>query len=264
MILARRWVWCPRKSYNSMSERASTDPVFHAKTIRQHDISRRGWVHACYCGHGLTESHLPITFYGAPKGTRSIRAVTLSSHICLRPPPSTPTVRPFMPGASAKNVQLVGSVFERTPGPTSSPLRSPAPKTGFPPVQHRSKSAFARSRDLPKQSTGNVERPSQPPAVTSEHPRVSQPSSDEPEWRGQVGRENEKIVANMSPEERKIERQAILEQFGPEVGAILRKAKLNREKTRDGEERPGFGRKIEQVPGSPGKGLLDTQTPGSS
>ena len=169
-----------------------------------------------------------------------------------------------MANAARKNPQLVGSVVERTPGPTSSSLRSPAPKTGFPPVQHRTKSAFARSKDLSKQSTGNGERPSQPPPVASEHPGPLSLTSDEPQWREQVSRENEKIVANMSPDERELERQAILERFGPEVSAVLRKAKLNREKPRDGQERMGFGREIEQVPGSPGKGLFGVQTSGNS
>jgi hypothetical protein len=168
-----------------------------------------------------------------------------------------------MPGTSTQNVQLVGSVLERIPGSTSSPLRSPAPKTGFPPVQHRTKSAFARSRDSSKQSTGGEERPSQPPAVISEHPTPSSSTSDESRWREEVGRENEKIVANMSQEERELERQAILERFGPGVGAILQRAKLN-SKTRDRQERWRIGREIEQVPGSPGKSLFTVQTPGSS
>lgn len=160
-----------------------------------------------------------------------------------------------MPDASTKKIQLVGSVLERTPGSTSSPLRLPAPKTGFPPVQHRTKSAFARSRDLSKQPAGNDKSQRQPPAVTSEHPRLSPPTSDESKWREDVGRENEKIVANMSPEERELERQAILERFGPQVGAILQKAKFNRGKTQDGQDKTEFGREIEKVPASPGKCL---------
>lgn len=168
-----------------------------------------------------------------------------------------------MPDAFTKNVQLVGSVLERTPGAASSPLRPPAPKTGFPPVQHRSKSAFARSRDPSKQPTENRERPSKPPIVSSEHPTPSPSASEEPKWREEVGRENEKIVANMSPEERELERQAILERFGPDVGVILRKAKLN-SKIRDGQERSRVGREIERVPASPGKSLPVIQIPDNS
>ena len=167
-----------------------------------------------------------------------------------------------MPDASAKNVQLVGSVLERTPGSTSSSFRSPAPKTGFPPVQHRTKSAFARSRDLSNQSIPNVGRPIQPPVVTSELPRLSNvppPSaSDESKWREDVSRENEKILANLSPEERELERQAILERFGPDVGAILQRAKRNREMRRNDQDGKESGREIEQVPGSPGECLSST------
>ena len=169
-----------------------------------------------------------------------------------------------MPDASAKNVQLVGSVLERMPGSTLSSFRSPAPKTGFPPVQHRTKSAFARSRDLSKQSTPNVERPSQPPLVTSEYLRPSNtppPSaSNESKWREEVGRENEKIVASMSPEERELERQAILERFGPGVGAILQRTKRNREIRRDEKGGTESEREIDQVPGSPGKHFSGVQT----
>ena len=177
--------------------------------------------------------------------------------------PGAPTARLPMSDTPTKNVQLVGSVLERTPAPTSSLSRSPAPKTGFPPVQHRTKSAFARSRDLSKQSTPNGESPSRPPTVTSEHPappNVPPPSTpDESKWREEVSRDNEKIVANMSPEERELERQAILERFGPNVGALLRKAKRNREMPRDESERAGFEKEIEQVPGSPCRHLSRIQ-----
>jgi len=169
-----------------------------------------------------------------------------------------------MPDASAKNVQLVGSVLERTQGSTLPSSRPPAPKTGFPPVQHRTKSAFARSRDLSKQSTPNGERPTKPPLVTSERleaPNVSLPStSNESKWREEVGRENEKIVANMSPEERELERQAILERFGPGVSAMLQRAKRNREMRRDEKGGTESGREIDQVPGSPGKRVSGVQT----
>jgi len=173
--------------------------------------------------------------------------------------PPTPTQAPqgLMPDASAKNVQLVGSVLERTPGPTSSSFRSPPPKTGFPPVQHRTKSAFARSRDLSKQTTPSDERPSQPPVVTSGHPKppnlLLSLTSDESKWREDVSQENEKIVASMSPEERELERQAILERFGPGIDTILQRARRNREMRPDEQEETESGWEIERVPGSPGR-----------
>jgi hypothetical protein len=165
-----------------------------------------------------------------------------------------------MPTSSKNSVQLVGSVLERTPGSTTSLPRLPAPKTGFPPVQHRTRSAFARSRDLSKQSTGNGERLDRPPAVTSETSRLPNVPplsiSNESNWREEVSRENEKILANMSPEERELERQAILERFGSGVGAILQRAKRNREMERGEEDSTAPEREIEQVPGSPCKCLI--------
>ena len=162
-----------------------------------------------------------------------------------------------MPDVSTKNVQLVGSVLERTPGSTSSSSRSPAPKTGFPPVEHRTKSAFARSRDLSNKSTPNGERPTRPPVVTPEHPRPPNvpppPMSDESKWREDISRENEKIVANMSPEERELERQAILERFGLGVGAVLQRAKRNRGIGLNEQEGTESEKEIERVPGSPGE-----------
>lgn len=169
-----------------------------------------------------------------------------------------------MPDASPKNVQLVGSVLERTLGSTPSPLRLPAPKTGFPPVQHRTKSAFARSRDLSKQPTPNGERPSQPPLVISEHLTLSnvppQPTSEESKWREEISQENEKIVTNMSPEERELERREILERFGPGVSEILQRAKRIRDMRRDEKGGMESGREIEQVPGSPSKRFIGLQT----
>jgi hypothetical protein len=64
----------------------------------------------------------------------------------------------------------------------------------------------------------------------------------------------------MSPEERELERQAILEQFGPGVGAILQRAKQNREMRRNEQEGSEFEREIEQTPGSPGELLFGMQT----
>lgn len=162
-----------------------------------------------------------------------------------------------MPDASTKNVQLVGSVLERTPGSTPLPSKSLTPKTGFPPVQHRTKSAFTRSRDLSRQAASNTKRPNQPPLVTSGDSNAPPPQTpDESKWREEVGRDNEKIVANMSPEERELERQAILERFGPRVGAILQRAKRNREMKRDEGDGTGSGGEIEEIPGSLGKRLF--------
>jgi hypothetical protein len=106
-----------------------------------------------------------------------------------------------MPDASAKNPQLVGSVLERTPGSTASSSRPPAPKTGFPPVQHRTKSAFARSRSLSEKLVPGGGRPNQPPAIVTGSNLSNDPqplTSDESKWREGVGREHERVVASMS------------------------------------------------------------------
>lgn len=96
--------------------------------------------------------------------------------------------------------------------------------------------------------------------MTSERPRlpyVPPPSTpDDPKWREGISRENEKIVANMSPEERELERQAILERFGPGVSAILQRAKRNKQMGRSGQEGAVSVREVEQVPGSPGEYLV--------
>lgn len=177
-----------------------------------------------------------------------------NAHLDLPAALNEHTHRHIMPDASTKNVQLVGSVLERIPGSTPLPSKLPAPKTGFPPVQHRTKSAFTRSRDLSRQSASNIKRPDQPPLVTFGNSNAPSPQTpDESKWLEEVGRDNEKIVANMSPEERELERQAILERFGPGVGAILQRAKRNREVKREERDGTELGRGIEQIPGSPGK-----------
>lgn len=57
----------------------------------------------------------------------------------------------------------------------------------------------------------------------------------------------------MSPEEREFERQAILERFGSGVGAILQKAKRNRQMRLSEREGTEPEREVEQVPGSSGR-----------
>ena len=133
---------------------------------------------------------------------------------------------------------LIGSIVERRPGPSSSSrVPQPPTKTGFPPVQHRSKSAFARARDDQKRSSG-TERLPHPPRVfpASPTPKVIQVDDERPQtselngsWRRQVEEENERRVENMSEAEREEERREILERFGPGIGDVLRKARAARE-----------------------------------
>lgn len=125
---------------------------------------------------------------------------------------------------------LIGSVFERKPGPSASfrPRTTDSTKTGFPSAKHRTQSAFARARNVEK--TGGQERPQQPPSVVSLLPRrpFDEPSSLD-DWRRQIEEENICKVESMSPEELEQERKEILGRFGPNLGDILKKAKAARE-----------------------------------
>ncbi|EPQ54872.1 hypothetical protein GLOTRDRAFT_121828 [Gloeophyllum trabeum ATCC 11539] len=135
---------------------------------------------------------------------------------------------------------LVGSVVERKPG--SSSASAPKPKgparNGFPTVEHRSKSAFARGREEARRKGGS-ERLREVPVVQAtprehsragaEKPPVTVDSTEE-DWRRQVSEENQRRVESMSEEELEQERREILERFGAGVGDILRKVKEAREK----------------------------------
>ncbi|EPT00236.1 hypothetical protein FOMPIDRAFT_99957 [Fomitopsis schrenkii] len=162
---------------------------------------------------------------------------------------------------SAAQSPLVGSIFERKPNskPSAPTFRADVSgKTGFPFVQHRSKSAFARARE--EQKKGEPSRlqnvPVVYPAMKLEIPApkvVAQPSSGESgDWRQQIEEENQRRVEAMTEEEREQERREILEKFGPDVSEILRKARearLGRKKDLAGV---GDGREeIPLVPGSP-------------
>ena len=122
---------------------------------------------------------------------------------------------------------LLGSIVERNP--TSAPISAPksSETTGFPVAQHRSKSAFLRGRDQLRKTAIQTR--------ISEIPQI-QPSSNatvkggESAWREQISKSNEAVVAGMTEEEREEERIQILERFGANVGDVLRKARLARER----------------------------------
>ncbi|KAJ3525683.1 hypothetical protein NM688_g8368 [Phlebia brevispora] len=156
---------------------------------------------------------------------------------------------------------LIGSIVERKPGSSSSPNVHPiANKTGFPPVQHRSKSAFARARDDQKKSSGS-ERLQRPPAIASsarlksEVPSYeyddaqSHPQSNlDGDWRRDIEEENKSRVASMTESEREEERREILERFGSGVGDILRKARAAREAAQGQNGRPSTPPHSERKP----------------
>lgn len=156
---------------------------------------------------------------------------------------------------------LVGNIVERKPGQTSSSSLSSQringdSSTGFPVAQHRSKSAFSRSRNQAKQ-TNDKDRPQQPPIVsisTAVGPESSSHGHEVTDWRRQVEEDNVRRVASMTEEEREEERNEIMQKFGPGIGDILKKARAAREgKDQEQEFRPMEG--VPLSPKSPRKDL---------
>ncbi|KAI0345577.1 hypothetical protein BDW22DRAFT_1353080 [Trametopsis cervina] len=139
---------------------------------------------------------------------------------------------------------LVGSILERKGGTSSPPSVRTTGKTGFPVVQHRSKSAFSRAREEGKKGEGSSRLP-QPPSVRPSAVNLDARSSvdgveDEPskaeviaqasnDWRRQMEEDNQRRVETMSAEELEEARKSILEQFGPDIGEILRQSRLSRQ-----------------------------------
>ncbi|KAI5118017.1 hypothetical protein M0805_003454 [Coniferiporia weirii] len=156
---------------------------------------------------------------------------------------------------------LVGSVVER-PGISRSPskITPSASSTGFPTVHHRSKSAFARSRETRQNGKHDAEgsrrrnvptiqrsgtllsgsqdlgRPEKEGgngdpsgviniSVSQEKPLSPSLSTDEGRWKAQMRQDNDRAIEAMSEDERKHHRTEILEQLGPNVGELLRKAR---------------------------------------
>jgi hypothetical protein len=140
----------------------------------------------------------------------------------------------------AHSVPIVGSIVERkSTSSISRPSTLTSSRTGFPAVQHRSKSAFARNREE-KQSRQRVAPSSEisslrdaPPVVHSLNdksrfqPRnVAEPEDD---WRDRISKENEERVAEMDDDERVEERRQVLERFGTNIRDVLKRARLARE-----------------------------------
>jgi hypothetical protein len=124
---------------------------------------------------------------------------------------------------SERNPPIIGSVFERKPAvPPTSPIVFSSGYTGFPAVQHRSKSAFARrEKNIPS-------RHKIIPAIihTYRKPKAVDPD----EWRKQISRENQERVEGMTEEEREEERKEILARFGAGVGDLLKRVQQARDR----------------------------------
>ncbi|KAJ3518188.1 hypothetical protein NLJ89_g32 [Agrocybe chaxingu] len=116
------------------------------------------------------------------------------------------------------NPSIVGSVIERK---SASPLTPKRPastaKIGFPTVQHRSKSAFARNREEQRKPT--MSRAKDVPFVLPSSRPI--PPTVTANWREQMSKENEDRVASMDNEEREEERRQILKRFGNNIEGVL-------------------------------------------
>ncbi|RDB14682.1 RNA polymerase II-associated protein rba50 [Hypsizygus marmoreus] len=130
---------------------------------------------------------------------------------------------------SSTHSTLIGSVVERKPTSHSAPKPFSSGTTGFPPVQHRSKSAFSRNREELRKT--KFPRHHDVPLVVPSAPSKSLASSANPDdWRDQISRENEIRVESMTEEEREQERREIVERFGTGVGDLLKKVRDARAK----------------------------------
>jgi RNA polymerase II-associated protein 1 len=124
---------------------------------------------------------------------------------------------------------LIGSIVERKP--LSSSVRAPeisgTATTGFPPVQHRSKSAFARDRQHTKDTHATGRAPV--PAPVSASAKAPAPS-DPDDWRQQISVDNARRVEEMAPEERLQAQGEIAARFGAGVGDMLKRVQEARER----------------------------------
>ncbi|KAG1751936.1 hypothetical protein EDD22DRAFT_850671 [Suillus occidentalis] len=174
---------------------------------------------------------------------------------------------------SSTERSLIGSVFERKTSTTQnlpSPRFAKPPGSGFPAVQHRSKSAFARAKEEGK-STSNA-RPTTVPLVIPARPveqfrsrdfEVDSRTADDV-MRQQISEENARRVDNMTEEEREQERREVLEQLGSGAGDLLERVRAarSRNKTKalaiaegilvQNEQAPAVSREIPIVSPLPG------------
>lgn len=124
---------------------------------------------------------------------------------------------------------MLGSVVERKPTSSlSRPSTATSNKTGFPSVQHRSKSAFARNRGEEQNNSERVTR--------SLNEASTLPAGDD--WRDRMSKENEERVASMDNDEREDEKRQILDRFGANIGDVLKRARLVREHRKQSEKQP--------------------------
>ncbi|KAI0823962.1 hypothetical protein BC628DRAFT_1323797 [Trametes gibbosa] len=160
---------------------------------------------------------------------------------------------------------LIGSILERkTTAKPSSPSQTVS-KTGFPAVQHRSQSAFARSLRDSQKPIG--QRLREVPVVQSSStagPPTAQPPSpsagNRDDWRVQMEAENRRRVEGMTEEEREQERAEILEKFGSNVAEVLNRARDIREGKRKMPEGASQESGVSPSPPSTGQSRIGERT----
>lgn len=131
---------------------------------------------------------------------------------------------------SRNNSAIIGSIIERKASARPiAPQVATSSKTGFPTVDHRSKSTFGRNREAARKAGPSQLR--EPPVVaTSPRPSSAVRPVDPDEWREQISRENEERVAGMSEEQREAERREIVERFGAGISGVLKRARETRQR----------------------------------
>ncbi|PIL35079.1 hypothetical protein GSI_02867 [Ganoderma sinense ZZ0214-1] len=123
---------------------------------------------------------------------------------------------------------LIGSILERKPGSKPSAPSETSTRTGFPAVQHRSQSAFARARGQEYKRVRDVPIV-QTSTLGSSFQSRHNGTAEQDGWRIQAEEENRRRVEAMSEEERAQERAEIVERFGPNIVEVLRRAREVRE-----------------------------------
>ncbi|KAI6140628.1 hypothetical protein BKA82DRAFT_154479 [Pisolithus tinctorius] len=130
---------------------------------------------------------------------------------------------------------MIGSVVERklASQPSTTPRFTAKPGIGFPAVQHRSKSAFARAREETKVNNADIRSNEVPVVVTTQPPVTAETktiSTDVEDLRHHISRANEQQLASMTSEEIEKERKSILDQLGNDAPDLLKRVREARER----------------------------------
>ena len=97
---------------------------------------------------------------------------------------------------------LVGSILERKPVSKPSSPSQAATRNGFPAVQHRSQSAFARARGGAQKRVREVPTVQSSPVPRNQESSESLAVDTAEGWRAQVEEDNRRRVEAMTEEER--------------------------------------------------------------